>query len=195
MTDIRALIRDGGWAFLAAVALACGGRGGRATPDTSSRDTTQATVPAQRAAPRNDTANTVQSSGARDSAQASAAQGDSVTALLATGCGGGFTGGGGGTFVTADGRFYRYQRGGASPNAKRELTFVRRDSAQAAALVQAAERAGITRINYSEPANMTCSLTLTRGGTSHEVAWAMGTTPKQIEQLVAVAKRLEQFAR
>jgi hypothetical protein len=90
---------------------------------------------------------------------------DSVAPLLETGCSGGVTGGGGGTFVTADGRFYRYQRNGPPPNAKRELAFVRRDSAAAAALVESAERAGISRVKYSEPSNMTCHLKLTRGGT------------------------------
>jgi hypothetical protein len=116
---------------------------------------------------------------------------DSVTPLLETGCGGGITGGGTGSFVTADGRFYRYQRNGPPPNAKRELTFVRRDSAGAAALVESADREGITRVKFSEPSNMTCHLTLARGGTSSEIAWPLGTTPAAISKLVAVAKALE----
>ena len=116
-------------------------------------------------------------------------QGDSVVAMLETGCGGGVTGGGGGTFVTADGRFYRYERNGPPPNAKRALTFVRKDSARAASLVQAAEQAGIARITYSEPSNMTCHLSLDRGGASHEVAWAMGSKPSQIAKLDSRRRR------
>lgn len=135
------------------------------------------------------------SSAAPDSAQATgAAPRDSVARVLETGCAGGATGGGGGTFVTADGRFYRYQRNGPAPNAKRELTFVHRDSARAASLVQAAEREGIMRIRFSEPSNMTCHLTLERGGTSYEIAWPMGRTPPAISKLVAVATELETAA-
>ena len=116
---------------------------------------------------------------------------DSATALLETGCSGGVTGGGSGTFVTADGRFYRFQRGGPPPNAPRQLTFVRKDSARAVALVNAAERGGITRIKYSEPFNMTCHLLLNRGATSYEVDWPMGSTPSKIKALMTVAADLE----
>ena len=126
----------------------------------------------------------------RDSA-AAPVRSDSVARLLETGCGGGVTGGGGGTFLTADGRFYRYRRSGPPPNATRELTLVRTDSARAAALVQAAEREGITRVKYSEPSNMTCYLTLEREGKIYEVAWAYGTKPEAIRKLVAVAADLE----
>lgn len=123
------------------------------------------------------------------------ARGDSVIALLETGCGGGFSGGGGGTFLTTDGRFYRFERTGPPPNAKRQLTFVRKDAARAVALVEAAERAGITRIKYSIPANMTCHLSLDRDGTSHEVAWGIGTKPSEIDALLKVATDLEAAAR
>ena len=118
-----------------------------------------------------------------------------MVALLETGCGGGITGGGSGTFLTADGRFYRFQRGGPPPNAERKLTFVRKDSSRAARLVQAAEREGIARIKYSEPSNMTCYLSLYRGGASHEVAWAMGAKPDAIQTLIAVSAELEAAAR
>jgi hypothetical protein len=120
-----------------------------------------------------------------------AARGDSVAQLLETGCGGGVTGGGGGTFLTADGRFYRYRRDGAPPNANRELTFVRKDSARAAALVRAAEREGITRLTYSVPANMSCHLTLERDGKTYEIVWGYGTKPAEIRKLVTVAADLE----
>ena len=49
-----------------------------------------------------------------------------------------------GTFVTATGHFYRYSRRTPSPNAN-QVTFLHEDSARAAALVQAAEREGITK--------------------------------------------------
>ena len=118
---------------------------------------------------------------------------DSVP-VLETGCAGGVTGGGSGTFVTADGRFYRYRREGPPPNAPRRLTFVRRDSARSARLVEAAEREGIMRIKYSQPSNMTCYLSLTRNATEYEVAWPIGTTPPAIRGLVALAKDLSAAA-
>ena len=71
---------------------------------------------------------------------------------------------------------------------------MRRDSAAAAALVESAEREGISRVTFSEPSNMTCHLTLARGGTSSEIAWPMGTAPPAIAKLVAVAKALETAA-
>ena len=122
-----------------------------------------------------------------------AAPGDTVTPLLSTGCSGGVTGGGSGTFVTASGHFYRYSHRGPQPNA-RQVTFLHRDSARAAVLVQAAEREGITTIKFSQPSNMTCSLSLDRGGTSHEVEWPIGTSPTQIRKLVEVAKGLQDAA-
>jgi hypothetical protein len=100
---------------------------------------------------------------------------------------------GSGTFVTASGHFYRYSRRTPSPNAN-QVTFLHQDSARAAALVQAAEREGITRIRFSEPSNMTCSLALDRGGTSHEVEWPIGTSPTPIRKLVEVAKDLQDAA-
>jgi hypothetical protein len=169
--------RFGLTATLAVVALACGNRAGSPGSDAT-----------------RDTAKIMDPGGPPDPARA-AARSDTATALLATGCGGGVTGGGGGAFVTADGRFYRYQGMGPQPNANAELTFVRKDSARAAALVDAAERQGISRVNYSVPSNMTCSLTLTRAGASHEIAWAMGTTPRPIARLVEVAKQLSDAAR
>ena len=114
------------------------------------------------------------------------AQGDSVVRLLETGCGRGVTGSGGGTFVTPDGRFYRYQRNGAPPNAKTELTFVRKVSARAAALVQAAEREGITRVSYSAGEHELPSHSRARGE-DYEVVWGIGTTPAPIRALMAVA--------
>jgi hypothetical protein len=120
-----------------------------------------------------------------------AAAADSVTPLLETGCSGGLTGGGSGTFVTASGHFYRFQRNGPAPNAQREITLLRRDSAAAAVLVQAAERAGIARIKYSDPSNVTCYLSLDRGGTSHEVEWPIGTSPTPIRKLVDLSKQIK----
>ena len=116
-----------------------------------------------------------------------------MTPLLSTGCSGGVTGGGSGTFITASGRFYRYSQKGPQPN-ERQVTFLHQDSTRAAALVQAAERAGITTIQFSEPSNMTCVLSLERGGRLHEVAWAIGTSPTPIRTLVEVAKDLQDAA-
>jgi hypothetical protein len=122
------------------------------------------------------------------------AAGDSVTPLLETGCSGGVTGGGSGTFLTASGHFYRFRRGGPAPNAHRETTLLGRDSVRAAAIVQAAERKGITLVKFSQPSNMTCFLSLDRGGTSYEVAWPIGTSPTLIRKLVNVAKDLQDAA-
>jgi hypothetical protein len=132
--------------------------------------------------------------GGNDSATGTQAQTDSIKPWLETGCGGGDTGGGGGTFVTASGDFYRYQRTGPAPRSPRTLTFVRRDSARAAALVNAAVRDGITTIRFSEPFNMTCHLSLDTRDTSYSVAWPMGQTPAPIRKLVAVAKELDAAA-
>jgi hypothetical protein len=60
--------------------------------------------------------------------------------------------------------------------------------------VQSAEREGLTRIKFSEPSNMTCFLSLARGGTSYEVAWPIGTSPTPIRKLVALAKDLQDAA-
>lgn len=125
---------------------------------------------------------------------ASSAPQDSVAPLLEAGCSGGITGGGSGTFLTADGGFYRYQRNGPAPRAKREDTFVRRDSAAARELVESAEREEIARVKYLEVGNMTCHLTLTRGSTSSEISWPINTAPAAISKLVAVAKALEAAA-
>ena len=170
--------------FIATTVAACVNRAGNV--DTVASDTTAPLRRDSTAAPT-----TADSTRPPTTAAPTAAQGDSVVRLLETGCGGGVTGGGGGTFVTPDGRFYRYQRSGAPPNAKPELTFVRKDSARAAALVQAAEREGITRVSYSVPANMSCHLTLEREGKTYEVVWGIGTTPAPIRALVAVAADLD----
>jgi hypothetical protein len=57
--------------------------------------------------------------------------------------------------------------------------------------VQSAEREGLTRIKVSEPLNLSCFLSLERGGTSYEVAWPLGTRPTPIRKLVALAKDLQ----
>jgi hypothetical protein len=165
----------------AATSLACTTR----KPDAVA-DTTPAAPPSSTAASRVDSAKPTDSAASPLTAAA-----DSIKPLLETGCSGGITGGGSGTFVTATGHFYRYERGGPAPNAKREMTLLRQDSAAAAALVQTAEREGITRIKYSEPSNMTCYLSLDRGGASFEVAWPIGTSPRPIRKLVDLAKRIQ----
>jgi hypothetical protein len=93
-------------------------------------------------------------------------------------------------FVTVRGDFYRYQRDGPAPVARRTLTFVRRDSAHAIRLVDAAKRHGITRIRFSEPSNMTCHLSLAERDTTYEIAWPMGAAPAVVTRLVAVAEQL-----
>ena len=123
--------------------------------------------------------------------QGTQAVADSLAPWLETGCGGGVTGAGGGTFVTTRGDFYRYQRAGPAPRSPRTLTFVRRDSARAAVLVDAAVREGITRVRYVKPYNMTCHLSLAARDTSYEVAWPMDTSPEPIRKLVAIAKGLD----
>lgn len=182
--NARSVIRCSGLSLIAAALAACVNRAGNA--DTVASDTTAP-------APRDSVAAPVRSDSARAPADTApgVVQGDSVERLLETGCGGGVTGGGGGTFLTADGRFYQYRRNGPPPNAKRALTFVRKDSTRAAALVQAAEREGITRVKYAEPANMSCHLTLERGGKTYEVVWPYGAKPAAIRKLVAVAADLD----
>ena len=188
----------GSGSFLAAALIAafasCGTRDGRARTDTPSSDTTRSA-----AATRPDSATPSDSTTRPDSnrptatgAAVSVTQADSVNALLETGCGGGFSGGGGGTFLTADGKFYHFRF--QTPNAKRELTLVRTDTARAAELVRRAKKEGIERITYVHPSNMTCYLTLTGGSSTHEVSWPMGTKPDSIARLLAVAKALDEAA-
>ena len=113
------------------------------------------------------------------------AQGDSVVRLLETGCGRGVTGSGGGTFVTPDGRFYRYQRNGAPPNAKAELTFVRKDSARGARAGRRA-RGHHARELFRAGEHELPSHSRARGE-DYEVVWGIGTTPAPIRALMAVA--------
>ena len=146
-----------------ALALACSPANETPAADTAvstARDTTQPAVPTSTAVPASPTAT---------------ASGDTITPLLETGCIGGVTGGGSGTLLTSTGDFYRDQTGSPAPNARRDLTLLGRDSARASALVQAAEREGITRIKFIQPSNMTCGLSLYRGGTTYRVAWPSGT--------------------
>jgi hypothetical protein len=185
--DGRCVVGWWGPLLVAATLTACAKRPGNG--DTAASDTAAPAARDSVAAPARS-----EPVAAKADSAAARAQGDSVVRLLETGCGGGVTGGGGGTFLTADGRFYRFERNGPPPNAKRELTFVRKDSSRAAALVQAAERAGLTRVKYSMPANMSCHLTLERDGKTYEVVWPFGAKPAELRQLMAVAADLDAAA-
>ncbi|MEO8450472.1 MAG: hypothetical protein ABI647_11805 [Gemmatimonadota bacterium] len=114
---------------------------------------------------------------------------DSLGNRLETGCSGGVTGGGGGTIVTEDGRFFNYVRTTGKPEPSVKL--IGRDGPRAAAYFKAAERAGLTRIKYREPSNMTCHLSLTRGAKRSEVAWPIGSRPKKIAKLIDLAEAMK----
>jgi hypothetical protein len=80
-------------------------------------------------------------------------------------------------------------------SSERELTLLRSDSAQAAALFSAALERGLTRVEFSEPSNMTCFLSLERGDQHYEVAWPYGTTPRKIRKLVELANEIQEAAK
>ena len=109
---------------------------------------------------------------------------------LESSCSGGFTGGGGGSIVTRDGRFYHWQRQTyASPQ---WMKFDRRDSARAAMLFAEAERIGFLRTDYDKPSNMSCSLSLVSGAKGHTVTWPINGAPRHIR---AVAKLADEVAK
>jgi hypothetical protein len=118
---------------------------------------------------------------------------DSVDARLETGCTGGVTGGGRGSSVSARGDIYRWDQ--ATPNADQRIeTFIAHDSTRVATFFRDAEARGLTRTTFSEPSNVTCSLTLIRGTQRHSIAWPMGATPSKIEALVELAKAIDSAA-
>jgi hypothetical protein len=118
---------------------------------------------------------------------------DDPGARLETACTGGVTGGGGGSSVTVRGDISKWSRGMAS--GERKETFVVRDSVRAATFFRQAEARGLTRTTFSEPSNVTCSLTLIRGdGQRYSVAWPMGSVPPKIKSLVELAKEIDAVA-
>lgn len=90
-------------------------------------------------------------------------------------CGGGVTGGGGGTRIEPDGSVIRLHRPRAgAPLEERRLEDRRAPFARIAAMLDAARFEQIPRGAFS---NMTCSLTRWRGGRSHTVLWGVTQAP------------------
>jgi hypothetical protein len=90
-------------------------------------------------------------------------------------CGGGATGGGGGTRIEPDGSVIRLRR----PRAGAPLEETRLDDRTApyARIAAMLDAAGFERMPRGAPSNMTCSLTRRRGGRSHTVLWNITRTP------------------
>ena len=89
-------------------------------------------------------------------------------------CGGGVTGGGGGTRIEADGAVMRLRRPLAGAPLEETRTGQTAPHERIAALLDAA---GFEHMPRGTPANMTFSITRQRGGRSHQVMWPAGQPP------------------
>jgi hypothetical protein len=114
---------------------------------------------------------------------------DTTGNRLETGCGGGITGGGGGVAVFSDGSFYRWSSDRPA-TAGRELSLVRVDTARANALFREATKEGLATTHYSEPSNVTCSVSIRIDGVENEVAWSASTRPRRIAKLIDLARHI-----
>lgn len=110
---------------------------------------------------------------------------------LSYGCSGGFTGGGGGVVVRGDGGIHRWSR--PTYRDPVEETLIRVDRAAAQMIFAEVERIKFTDIRFSKPGNMTCSVALRHGASTHAVAWPLGD-PRAPSQVLALVSRLEQLA-
>ena len=110
-------------------------------------------------------------------------------ATLDTGCNGGFTGGGNGVSLAANGHFIAWTQ--PTAGAPRDQTDLGIDKAIAVALTAALEDISFSNIEFDERGNMTCSLTFR----DHTVTWPIGNVevPAAVveihERLMGVARR------
>jgi hypothetical protein len=104
------------------------------------------------------------------------------TGSITAQCGGGVTGGGGGTSILADGTVTRLERPRAGMPLIRSPLGADREAYRrwAAAL----EEAGFDRVAEHRPGNVTCSLTQEVGGRLIGVAWPGEAPPSRIPEAV-----------
>jgi hypothetical protein len=111
---------------------------------------------------------------------------------IATWCGGGVTGGGGGREITADGNIKSFRRTLAAGSASE--TPLGRDEAAYRRWRAALDEAGFATLRYRQPGNMSCSLVLHGAGGRHDVTWAGNTPPPALPQAVrAVFEELSRW--
>ncbi|MEO3473845.1 hypothetical protein AAFN86_18400 [Roseomonas sp. CAU 1739] len=96
------------------------------------------------------------------------------TDTIISDCGGGVTGGGGGTCIEVDGTAALLRRPRAGAPAEETRLDVPAPYARIAALL---DSAGFVRMPRGAPSNMTCSITWLRDGQSHVVTWGIGRAP------------------
>lgn len=109
-----------------------------------------------------------------------------VIQMVSAGCSGGFTGGGNHTTLTRDGSLYRVRQVTAGTAA--ESTLVRRDTALARDVFARLDEMRFLQINFSEPSNMTCSVSVRADTLIHAVAWGINTdaAPKAVRDVFAL---------
>ena len=111
-----------------------------------------------------------------------------VIQLVSAGCSGGFSGGGEHTTLTRDGSLYRVRQ--VTAGTPSESTLVRRDTALARDVFARLNEMRFLEINFAEPANMTCSLTVRADTLDHAVAWGIGTdkAPQAVRDVFELLK-------
>lgn len=111
-----------------------------------------------------------------------------VIQAVSAGCSGGFSGGGEHTTLTRDGSLYRVRQ--VTAGTPSESTLVRRDTALARDVFARLDEMRFLQINFSEPANMTCSLSVRADTLDHAVAWGINTdaAPKAVRDLFELLK-------
>ena len=106
-----------------------------------------------------------------------------VIQSVSAGCSGGFTGGGNSTSLTRDGSLYHIRR--ITAGTPSESTLVRTDTALARDVFARLDAMRFLQIEFSEPANMTCSLSVRADTLEHAVAWGINTdaAPKAVRDV------------
>ena len=111
----------------------------------------------------------------------------SETETITYGCSGGYTGGGSGVKVINDGRIFKW----TSTLEKVSEEELKNDIKLADEAFSRLKKLNITNINYNNPGNYTCTLTVQKNGTSHSVSWS-NNTDKKIENLASFSNWLEE---
>jgi hypothetical protein len=106
-----------------------------------------------------------------------------VIQTVSAGCSGGFTGGGNHTTLTRDGSLYSVRQ--VTAGTPSESTLVRQDTALARDVFARLDEMRFLEINFSEPSNMTCSVSVRADTLEHAVAWGINTdaAPKAVRDV------------
>jgi hypothetical protein len=115
-------------------------------------------------------------------ASVAAASDDSVL----VGCYGGVRGGGSGNKLTREGDLWTFEK---PLQEEASYTLLRRDSAAAAEVFAALERARFRSIELNQIGNMTCVLELNDAAGEHTVSWHIGQPPPGLEPVLEALDR------